>query len=210
MLASSPMQRLLLLALVSLLAAIGVVLLASRDSSHTATVANTKAEFDGPTMPPGLRARDFSLLDENAHRVTLSALRGRVVIVTFIHSLCKDDCPFMVEQIKGGLNLLGRAGRAIPAIGISVAPSQDTVANRRKFLAQHRMTGRLAFVDGPAAVMNRVWRSYAIQAGAEPKGHSAFVLLIDKRGFERIGFAADQLTPEQLAHDIRVLEAEPA
>jgi protein SCO1/2 len=210
MVASSPTQRLLLLVLVSLLAAIGVVLLATRESSHTATVANTQSKFDGPTMPPGLRAHDFSLADENGHRVTLSAYRGRVVIVTFIHSLCQDDCPFMVEQIKGGLNLLSDGGRSVPAIGISVAPSQDTVANRRKFLAQHRMSGRLAFVNGSAATMDSVWHGYAIQAGSAPKGHSAFVLLIDKRGFERIGFAADQLTPEQLAHDIRVLQAEPA
>lgn len=204
------MQRLLLLVLVSLLAAIGVVLLATRDSSHSATVATTQSKFDGPTMPPGLRAHDFSLRDQNGHRVTLSSYRGRVVIVTFIHSLCHDDCPLMVEQIKGGLNLLPAGGRAVPAIGISVAPSQDTVANRRKFLAEHRMARRLAFLNGPAAQVGSVWHTYAIQAGTSPKGHSAFVLLIDKRGFERIGFAADQLTPEQLAHDIRVLQAEPA
>jgi protein SCO1/2 len=210
MLASSPMQRLLLLVLVSLLAAIAVVLLATRDTSHTATVANGASKFEGPTMPPGLRAHDFSLQDVGGQRVTLGAYRGRVVIVTFIHSQCQDDCPFMVEQIKGALNLLPGGGRAVPAIGISVAPSQDTVANRRKFLAEHRMTGRLAFLNGPPAVVSRVWHSYAIQAGTAPKGHSAFVLLIDKRGFERIGFAADQLTPEQLAHDIRVLQAEPA
>ena len=36
------------------------------------------------------------------------------------------------------------------------------------------------------------------------------VLLIDKRGYERVGYAADQLTPEDLAHDIRVLEGQPA
>jgi hypothetical protein len=36
------------------------------------------------------------------------------------------------------------------------------------------------------------------------------VILIDKRGLERIGYAADQLTPEDLAHDIRVLERERA
>jgi hypothetical protein len=31
-------------------------------------------------------------------------------------------------------------------------------------------------------------------------------MLIDRRGLERVGFPADQLTPEGLAHDIRVLE----
>jgi cytochrome oxidase Cu insertion factor (SCO1/SenC/PrrC family) len=142
--------------------------------------------------------------------VTLSHYRGHVVVLTFIHSLCHDTCPFMVEQIKGALNDLPNDGHGIPAIGVSVEPSQDTVANRRAFLSRHEMTGRMAFVNGPLAVMRRVWHDYAIQPVTPRVDHSTFVLLIDKRGFERIGYAADQLTPEDLAHDIRVLERQPA
>ena len=58
--------------------------------------------------------------------------------------------------------------------------------------------------------MRRVWHDYAMQPVQGPIDHSTFVLLIDKRGIERIGFAADQLTPEGLAHDIRVLQRERA
>jgi protein SCO1 len=210
MLATSPVQRLLLLALVLLLAAIGVVLVVNSGSRQTESAVTTKSKFDGPTMPAGLRAHDFSLTDQSGHRVTLSAYRGRVVVLTFIHSLCQDDCPFMVEQIKGALNDLPASGRGVPTIGVSVAPAEDTVAHRRAFLDQHRMSDRIAFVNGSPPVMRTIWRGYAIEPGSGPHAHSAFVLLIDKRGFERIGFAADQLTPEGLAHDIRVLQAEPA
>jgi hypothetical protein len=38
----------------------------------------------------------------------------------------------------------------------------------------------------------------------------ARIVLIDKRGRQRVGFPASQTTPERLAHDIRVLEREPA
>jgi hypothetical protein len=31
--------------------------------------------------------------------------------------------------------------------------------------------------------------------------------LIDRNGFERVGFGLEQITPEGLAHDIRLLEA---
>jgi hypothetical protein len=31
---------------------------------------------------------------------------------------------------------------------------------------------------------------------------------VDKRGFERIGYPSQQVTPEHLAHDIRLLEKE--
>jgi hypothetical protein len=36
----------------------------------------------------------------------------------------------------------------------------------------------------------------------------ARLVLIDKRGFQRIGYPASQVTPERLAHDLRLLEKE--
>jgi protein SCO1/2 len=211
MIATTAAQRLLLLVLVSLLAAIGVVLVSTRNrGSASPAIPNTTSKFDGPTMPPGLHAANFSLVDQYGRRVSLARDRGHVVVLTFIHSLCHDTCPFMVEQIKGGLNELPAGGRGVPVIGVSVAPAEDTPKNRRRFLANHEMTGRIAFVNGNLAAMRRVWHDYAIQPVEGKVDHSTFVLLIDKRGTERVGFAADQLTPEGLSHDIRVLEAEPA
>jgi protein SCO1 len=210
MLATSKVQRALLLVLLSLLVAIGVVLIVDRPSDSAPVAPTTHSQFDGPTLPPGLRAANFSLTDQYGHRVTLSQYRGHVVVLTFIHSLCHDTCPFMVEQIKGALNELPQSGRGIPAIGVSVAPAEDTVAHRKRFLAKHQMTGRIAFVNGPLPEMRKVWHAYSIEPVTPKIDHSTFVLLIDKRGIERVGFAADQLTPEDLAHDIGVLQKEPA
>jgi protein SCO1/2 len=208
---ASPIQRLLLLILVSLLVAIGVVLVNNRSSDQApASQPGAHSKFTGPTMPPGLRAANFSLLDQNGHRVTLSSYRGQVVVLTFIHSLCHDACPFMVEQIKGALNDLPGSGAGVPVIGVSVAPAEDTRARRRRFLARHQMGGRIAFVSGSPAALRPVWRAYAIQPVTPKIDHSTFVMLIDKRGLERVGFPADQLTPEGLAHDIGVLEREKA
>ncbi|MGI8715725.1 MAG: SCO family protein [Solirubrobacteraceae bacterium] len=209
MLASARLQRALMLVLVALVAAIVVILVAGRGggSGNTATAGS---QFDGPPMPANLRAANFSLVDQHGRRVTLSHDRGRVVVLTFIHSKCRDTCPFMVEQIKGALNDLPHAGRGIPVIGVSADPREDTVANRNQFLVKHQMNARLAFLNGPMAAMRRIWHAYAIQPVTPKVDHSTFVLLIDKRGYERVGFPADQLTPEGLAHDIRVLEREPA
>jgi protein SCO1/2 len=209
---SSTVQRGLLLLLVALLAAIGVVLVRTRQSggASVASVASAHSQFQGPTLPPNLRAADFSLFDQHGHRVTLSRFRGHVVILTFIHSLCHDTCPFMVEQIKGALNDLPGSGSGVPAIGVTVAPAEDTRANRSRFLARHQMNDRIAFLNGPLPLVRRVWHAYAIQPVQGPIDHSVFVLLIDKRGIERVGYPADQLTPEGLAHDIGVLAREPS
>jgi protein SCO1/2 len=37
--------------------------------------------------------------------------------------------------------------------------------------------------------------------------HTAYVVLLDRTGRQRIGFPADKLTPEGLAHDLRLLRA---
>jgi protein SCO1/2 len=204
MLASAKLQRALMLILLALLGAIVFIVVTNRGPAFKES--STHSEFDGPTMPPNLQAYNFTLTDQYGRRVSLSADRGKVVVLTFIHSLCRDTCPFMVEQIKGALNDLPDNGRNIPTIGVSVAQAEDTVHNRDAFLAKHEMTGRIQFVNGPLREMRRVWHDYAIQPVTPKIDHSTFVLLIDKHGYERVGFAADQLTPEGLAHDIKVLE----
>ncbi len=207
---SSFLQRALLGVLIALLTAIGVVLLTGRGSAGVTPAQVSSSPFMGPTMPPNLHAAGFSLTDQNGRRVALAQYRGKVVVLTFIHSLCHDACPLMVEAIKGALNDLPAGSQGVPAIGVSVAPGEDSVARRRWFLRMHDMSGRLSFLNGPLFELRRVWHAYAIQPVTPNVDHSTFVLLIDKRGFERVGFPADQLTPEALAHDIRVLERERA
>lgn len=210
MLASAKVQRGLLGVLVLLLAAIAAVLVVDRvtvsPSSHPAADIT---ELDGNSLP-NVRATNFTLTNQNGTRVTLSHDRGHVVVLTWIHSLCKDDCPFMVEQIKGALNLLPGRGKGVDVIGVSVEPGQDTIHNRRHFLALHEMTGRMDFVNGPERVMKRVWKAYGIQPVTPKADHSAFVFLISKSGYEKIGFPAVQLTSGALAHDIQVLERQQA
>lgn len=210
MLASAKLQRALMLVLVALLAAIGVILVFGRPSRSGSSTANTggHSTFDGPTLPSGVRAPDFSLADQHGRRITLAHDRGHVVVLTFIHSLCHDACPFMVEQIKGALGELPGHGAGVPVIGMSVDQQEDTVAHRNQFLRKHQMDGRVAFVNGSLPTMRRLWHAYKVQPVTPKVDHSAFVILIDKRGDERVGYPADQLTPEDLSHDIRVLQRE--
>ena len=71
------------------------------------------------------------------------------------------------------------------------------------------MTGRMRFLLGDEAQLQRVWRTFGIQP-QEPDGreHSR----LRRRCSTRDGvasacrFPVDQLTPEGLAHDLRALE----
>jgi protein SCO1 len=204
-------ERVLVGVLVVLVAAIAVVLLGGGKSSGAITSTVGANQLEGPTLPAHLVAKNFSLTDQNGRRISLSQYRGHVVVLTFMHSLCKGACPLMANQILGALNDLPGGGRNVPAMAISVDPKQDTPANRRKFLAKMHLTGRMNFLNGPLPYMWKVWHEYYIQPEIGPaENHSAFVLLIDKRGIWRIGYPVSDLTPESLAHDIGVLEREPA
>lgn len=208
MLASAKVQRALLGVLVALLAAIAAVLVVDRagpdaGTGSVGTVAGNVLE--GNTLPAHLKAADFTLRDENGRKVSLAADRGHVVVLTFIHSLCKDQCPFMVEQIKGALNLLPGRGRDVRVIGVSAEPREDTVHNRRRFLAKHEMTHRMEYLNGPEPVMRPIWKDYAVQPVTPKADHSTFVFLISPTGYEKVGIPAVQLTPGLLAHDIRAL-----
>ncbi len=169
------------------------------------------AQFAGPVFPAHLRAGYFSLTDQDGRWATLSQYRGRVVVLTFIYSHCRDTCPLMTTEIRGALAQLPDQGRQVPVLAISVDPFHDTPASARAFLAREHMTGRMRYLLGRPGQLRAIWKRYAIQPEFGPsgrqygEGHSAYVMLIDRRGFLRVGFPAGQLVPEDLAHDLKLL-----
>ncbi len=136
----------------------------------------------------------------------LSALRGHVVVVTFLYTTCRDTCPIAAQQIAGALD---RLGHDVPVLAVSVDPAGDTPARARRFLVARRVTGRMRFLLGSRAELAPVWRDYGIRPQGAGFEHSAYVLALDRRGRQRVSFPVEQLTPEGLAHDLRLLEAEP-
>jgi protein SCO1/2 len=168
-------------------------------------------QFAGPVFPAHLRAASFSLTDQDGGRATLSQYGGRVVVLTFMYSRCRDTCPLMATEIRGALDELPADGRRVPVLAISVDPAHDTRASARAFIAREHMTGRMRFLLGVYGQLRRIWKRYGIQpefdqSGREYRyGHSAYVMLIDRQGFLRVGFPAGGLVPEDLAHDLQLL-----
>jgi protein SCO1/2 len=187
-------------------AAILAVALANRGNDGAAAKSDTG--FAGAQRPPGVPPKDFSLRDQDGKTASLAAYRGKVVVLTFMYSTCKDTCPLQADQIRGALDDLG--GDAPPALTVSVDPVNDTPDRAKRFLFQHALTGRMRFLLGSRARLAPLWKAYGIQPQGAAFDHSAYVLLIDKQGRQRIGFPLNQLTPEGLAHDVRLLEAQPS
>ncbi len=168
------------------------------------------AGFAGARLPASLPPDDFALRDQDGHLVRLRDYAGRVVILTFLYSTCRDTCPIIAQQIRGALDQLGRP---VPALAVSVDPVGDTPLNAQRFLVNQSVAGRLDFLLGTRGQLAPIWRTYGIQPQSPGQGsrsdHSVDTVLLDKVGRPRVGFQSDELAPEPLAHDIRRLEAEP-
>jgi protein SCO1/2 len=63
--------------------------------------------------------------------------------------------------------------------------------------------------DDYPIVNDGVYRGRPRHAGGLDFEHSAYALLIDKRGRQRVGFPYEQITSELLLRDLRALRAEP-
>jgi protein SCO1/2 len=187
-------------------AAIALAVAGQRDDSDSAA-QTPPGEFAGALRPPGIPPQDFALTDQDGERVTLADHRGEVVVLTFLYSTCEDTCPLTAQQIRGALDQLGHD---VPTLAVSVDPANDTARRAQRFLLDQKLTRRMRFLLGSREELEPIWKAYGIQPQGEGFEHSAYVLLIDRRGRQRIGFPVAQLTPEGLAHDIRMLEAEPA
>ncbi len=98
--------------------------------------ASTPASlYRGGTPPSGVHAPAFSLRSYRGSIVRMRDLRGKVVLVTFLDTKCKEKCPIIASQIAAALPLLPPpARRQVVALAISVDPRVDSPASVRRFL----------------------------------------------------------------------------
>ena len=199
-----PFRVLLALALTATFALVGAGFVVFGGDDEPAASAGLRGRSGRPASRPATSASST----RRASTATLADVRGEVAIVTFLYTTCEDTCPLAAQQIRGALDDLGHD---VPVIAIAVDPPRDTPERAQEFLAeQTRLAGRMRFLTGPRAELAEQWRAYGIRPQGEGFEHTAHVVLLDRRGVQRIGFPVDKLTPEALAHDVALLEREPA
>jgi len=158
--------------------------------------------------PNSMAAPDFTLVDQDGKPVSVSALRGRVLAITFLDSHCKQLCPLEGDQLGQVDRSLG-AGANLSLLVVSVAPATDTPSSERAFAATHRWSGDWHWLVGTPDQLAAVWKAYSIAVQNAPDNilHSSVLYLVDKNGFERAGWAAG-IQPDLLAQDVRLLNRE--
>jgi len=151
-----------------------------------------------------IKAPDFTLHDQSGAVVSLSALRGQVVALTFLDTKCTNLCPLQARLLAGAQTDLGAKVRWSVVI-VSVRPEADTPATIAAFAAANGLA-RYRWLTGTHDQLAPVWNEYGVtvQPTAGDLEHSSVIYLIDGGGFERVGFL-DVPETDAFENDIRVL-----
>ena len=163
-------------------------------------------EFDGALLPAGVRAPAFDLRDQNGRAVTMAQFRGQPVIATFLYSHCKDTCPVEARLLNQAVTELGKPHATV--LAFSVDPAHDTRASVNAFLRKEKISVPFRWMLGTKAELEPIWKGYAVTPQTAEAEHMARIVLIDKKGMQRIGYPLDQTTPDRIAHDMRLLARE--
>ncbi len=198
--------------LVPVLATLIVYSLVRGSSSGSLAAGPPPGPYRGSEPPAQIHMPKFTLRDHRGRVIDSSDLLGKVTLVTFLDTDCKTKCPIIAAQIGDGLRLLSPAEQgAVVPLAISVNPASDTPQSVPTFL-RRRQAEQLDFLLGPVRALRPVWRSFHVLSAAETGNadiHSADVRIFDRRGiWVATQHAGVDLTPSNLAHDIRIaLEA---
>ena len=161
-------------------------------------------EPSGSVRPPGARVPDYELRDQDGRVATPADHQGRTTVYAFVYATCDDVCPIEVQQIRGALD---RLETDLPVVAVSVDPGTDTPRLAKRFLTEQHMTGRARYLLGDRAQLAPVWRAFGIAPQEGDEDHSAYVVVVDGDGRQRLGYPVSQLTVDGLAGDLRKLEA---
>lgn len=155
-------------------------------------------------------APGFTLTDQDGRRVSLAALRGKVVVASFIYTECKDVCPVLPQ-------ILSRVDRFLKPeeiartrfVGISIDPLRDTPEKLRAFMSAHALSPeRWTLLTGNAAELTRVAADYGVVAKPDAAGeliHNAVYVVIDGNGKLRTEFHGLFTPSAEIAGAIRAL-----
>ncbi len=156
-------------------------------------------------------APTFQLVDQTGATISLAALKGHPVVLTFMYTHCPGPCPLLASKFYKASQLLGKQAQQVKWLAVSLDPHGDTPVTATQFVAVHQLTGLLHFLMGTTAQLEPVWNNYFVVVesqvdiqGTTTMTHSVGVFLLDQQGRERV-YLNDTMTPQQLATDLHVL-----
>jgi cytochrome oxidase Cu insertion factor (SCO1/SenC/PrrC family) len=173
--------------------ALGVVLVGAAPMAFATTNPNadpitaeaiaggTTGQFDTP-------ATNFTLTSQDGRQVSLSSLRGKVVLLTFLDPVCTTDCPLIAQEMRSADTLLGAKASDTELVAVVANPTYTSVAYTKAFTSEENLAQvpNWLYLTGPLSQLTSVWNAYGITVEDLPAGamaaHNDIAIVISANG----------------------------
>ncbi|HEY2266573.1 MAG TPA: SCO family protein [Streptosporangiaceae bacterium] len=167
--------------------AIGAFPMAAAQASSNASPILAQA-IDGQSVAADIPAHDFTLTDQHGRQVSLSSLRGKVVLLSFLDPVCVTDCPLEAREFMQAGQFLGGEASHVELVAVNLNPDYSQVGYIQAFDQQEGLNGvrNWLYLTGSPAQLRKVFASYGVISETLPAGamlgHSDDAFVIDRNG----------------------------
>ena len=189
---------------------LGLVVLASVMLASTILVdtqRDTPLTSQEQPLPKIAPAPLFTLTSQDGAQISLADLRGKVVAVTFIFTLCTATCPVLTPMMSLVQDQFGSDfGSKVVFASITIDPERDTPEMLKLYAQMHGAdVPGWSFLTGPPTVIADLTRRYGVFSSKSAGGdieHSFLTSIIDRRGVLRVQYLGVRFDPEEFRRDL--------
>jgi protein SCO1 len=158
-------------------------------------------------LPKIAPAPGFMLTSQDGAQISLADLRGKVVAVTFIFTLCTATCPVLTPMMSLVQDQLGPDfGSKVVFASITVDPERDSPEMLKMYAQMYGAdVAGWSFLTGPPPVIQDLTRRYSVFASKNANGdieHSFLTSIVDRRGVLRVQYLGVRFDPEEFRRDL--------
>jgi protein SCO1/2 len=162
-------------------------------------------------VPIGAPVPEFALIDQRGDTVSLAALRGKVVVVTFIYTRCPlpDYCPRMIANLAAVRDRFhDRLGKDVALLTVTFDPQFDTPQRLMAFArSQKADVPGWFFLTGDAAGIRRVCEAFGVEYWPDSGliTHTLQTAVIDRDGRLAAAVEGKDFTGRQIGDLVQVV-----
>lgn len=149
---------------------------------------------------------DITLINQDGQAISLASLKGKPVLVSFIHASCKGVCELMTAKMKSVAADLGKNGAKVTMVSITTDPGEDQPAELRTYAAKEGVAGDgFVFLTGKPAAVRHVLVVYGVnqKPGDNEMTHVFGLFLIGPDGREVHRYHGLNIDAAKVAGDIQ-------
>lgn len=107
---------------------------------------------------------DAPLVDSHGRPTTLGAMRGKVIVLSDVMTLCQESCPIITASMLSAARSLDRTagGKKVEFVSLTVDPTRDDGRHLTAYQRQFGSIPNWTLLTGRPAVVNHLWNTLGV------------------------------------------------